>query len=60
MKTIAVEQSVSMIPNGASLMIGGFMGVGTPERIIDELEHVPPDLNLEDSLRAMEGRVYWH
>jgi len=26
----------------------------------EELEHVPPDLNLEDSLRAMEGRVYWH
>ena len=25
-----------------------------------KLEHVPPDLNLEDSLRAMEGRVYWH
>jgi acetate CoA/acetoacetate CoA-transferase alpha subunit len=26
-----------MIPHGASLMIGGFMGVGTPERLIDEL-----------------------
>jgi len=26
-----------MIPDGASLMIGGFMGVGTPERLIDEL-----------------------
>jgi acetate CoA/acetoacetate CoA-transferase alpha subunit len=26
-----------MIPNGASLMIGGFMGTGTPERVIDEL-----------------------
>jgi acetate CoA/acetoacetate CoA-transferase alpha subunit len=26
-----------MIPHGASLMIGGFMGVGTPERVIDEL-----------------------
>jgi acetate CoA/acetoacetate CoA-transferase alpha subunit len=26
-----------MIPNGASLMIGGFMAVGTPERIIDEI-----------------------
>jgi acetate CoA/acetoacetate CoA-transferase alpha subunit len=26
-----------MIPEGASLMIGGFMGVGTPERLIDEL-----------------------
>lgn len=26
-----------MIPDGASLMIGGFMGVGTPERVIDEI-----------------------
>jgi acetate CoA/acetoacetate CoA-transferase alpha subunit len=26
-----------MIPEGASLMIGGFMGVGSPHRIIDEL-----------------------
>jgi acetate CoA/acetoacetate CoA-transferase alpha subunit len=26
-----------MIPDGASLMIGGFMAVGTPERLIDEL-----------------------
>lgn len=26
-----------MIPDGASLMIGGFMGVGTPESVIDEL-----------------------
>ena len=26
-----------MIPDGASLMIGGFMAVGTPERVIDEL-----------------------
>jgi acetate CoA/acetoacetate CoA-transferase alpha subunit len=37
MKTIAVEEAVAMIPNGASLMIGGFMGVGTPERVVDEL-----------------------
>ena len=26
-----------MIPDGASLMIGGFMGVGTPARLVDEL-----------------------
>ena len=26
-----------MIPDGASLLIGGFMGVGTPERLVDEL-----------------------
>jgi acetate CoA/acetoacetate CoA-transferase alpha subunit len=37
MKTISLESAVAMIPHGASLMIGGFMGVGTPERVIDEL-----------------------
>lgn len=26
-----------MIPDGASLLIGGFMGVGSPERVIDEI-----------------------
>jgi acetate CoA/acetoacetate CoA-transferase alpha subunit len=26
-----------MIPDGVSLMIGGFMAVGTPERVIDEI-----------------------
>jgi acetate CoA/acetoacetate CoA-transferase alpha subunit len=37
MKTISLEQAVAKIPSGGSLMIGGFMGVGTPERIIDEI-----------------------
>jgi acetate CoA/acetoacetate CoA-transferase alpha subunit len=37
MRTLALDQAVAMIPDGASLMIGGFMAVGTPERIIDEI-----------------------
>ena len=37
MKTIALQDAVAMIPDGPSLMIGGFMAVGTPERLIDEL-----------------------
>jgi acetate CoA/acetoacetate CoA-transferase alpha subunit len=37
MKTINLKDAVAMIPDGASLMIGGFMGVGTPDRLIDEL-----------------------
>ncbi|WP_395539477.1 CoA transferase subunit A [Neotabrizicola sp. sgz301269] len=31
------EAAAAMIPDGASLMIGGFMAVGTPERLIDAL-----------------------
>jgi acetate CoA/acetoacetate CoA-transferase alpha subunit len=37
MQTLSPEAAVAKIPNGASLMIGGFMGVGSPERLIDEL-----------------------
>ena len=37
MRTISVEEAVTKIDDGASLLIGGFMGVGTPERIIDEI-----------------------
>nr|WP_319486690.1 3-oxoacid CoA-transferase subunit A [uncultured Cohaesibacter sp.] len=32
-----LEDAVARIPDGAVLMIGGFMGVGTPPRLIDEL-----------------------
>ena len=37
MKSVSVEEAVAMIPNGATVMVGGFMGVGTPERLVDEL-----------------------
>lgn len=37
MRTTTLESAVAQVADGASLMIGGFMGVGTPERIVDEL-----------------------
>ncbi len=37
MKAVSAEEAVAMIPNGANVMVGGFMGVGTPERLLDEL-----------------------
>src|SRR3974390_2360322 len=36
-KAIGVTQAAEMIPDGATLMIGGFMGVGSPHRLIAEL-----------------------
>jgi acetate CoA/acetoacetate CoA-transferase alpha subunit len=36
-KTIKAASAIALIPDGAVLMIGGFMGVGTPHRLIDEL-----------------------
>jgi acetate CoA/acetoacetate CoA-transferase alpha subunit len=37
MKVVSVEDAVAMIPNGATVMVGGFMGIGTPERMLDEM-----------------------
>ena len=37
MKIISLKDAAALIPDGASVMIGGFMGVGTPERLVDEL-----------------------
>lgn len=36
-KTRRLDAAVEAIPDGATLMIGGFMGVGTPPRLIAEL-----------------------
>jgi acetate CoA/acetoacetate CoA-transferase alpha subunit len=36
-QSIAVEDAAALIPEGAVLMIGGFMGVGSPHRLIDAL-----------------------
>ena len=46
-----------MIPDGASLMIGGFMGVGTPERVIDEIvRQNKRDLTVIANDTAVPGR----
>ncbi|PPQ30930.1 CoA transferase subunit A [Rhodopila globiformis] len=34
---ISAVDAARLIPDGASLMFGGFMGVGTPERVVDAL-----------------------
>jgi acetate CoA/acetoacetate CoA-transferase alpha subunit len=36
-QTVPIEEAVGSIPDGASLLVGGFMAVGTPERVIDEI-----------------------
>ena len=37
MRTTKVEEAAALVPDGATLMVGGFMGVGSPEGLIDEL-----------------------
>lgn len=34
---ISPEEAAALLPDGASVMCGGFMGIGTPTRIIDAL-----------------------
>ena len=36
-KLVSLEEAVARIPDGASLLIGGFMAVGGPNRLVDEL-----------------------
>src|SRR6516165_6667463 len=57
MKPVSAEEAVAMIPNGATVMIGGFMGVGTPERLLDELvRQKKSDLTIIANDAAVPGR----
>jgi len=57
MHTLPIEQAVARIPDGASLMIGGFMAVGTPEAIVDELvRQGKRELTVIGNDTAMPGR----
>lgn len=37
LKSLPVIEVVGMIPDGARIMVGGFLSVGTPERLMDEI-----------------------
>ncbi len=57
MKVVSVQDAVAMIPDGASLMVGGCMAVGTPERLIDEIvRQGKRDLTVIANDTAMPGR----
>jgi acetate CoA/acetoacetate CoA-transferase alpha subunit len=57
MKTVSVEDAIAMIPNGATVMVGGFMGVGTPERLLDELvRQRKSELSIISNDAALPGR----
>lgn len=56
MRTSKLEDAVAQIPDGARLMVGGFMGVGTPECIVDELcRQQRRDLTIIANDTAMPG-----
>jgi acetate CoA/acetoacetate CoA-transferase alpha subunit len=37
MESVSLEKAIGLIPDGATIMVGGFMAIGTPEHLIDEL-----------------------
>ena len=52
-KVISLEQAVSMIPDGANIGIGGFIGCGHPQEFsvgIEDAEDIIADL--EQALNA--------
>ena len=60
MDTVSVEQFVALIPDGASLMIGGFMGGGTHERVVDEIGRQKKSVLMviaNDTARGVVGAI---
>jgi acetate CoA/acetoacetate CoA-transferase alpha subunit len=54
---LRAEAAAALIPDGASLLIGGFMGVGTPERLVDALvARNARDLTVIANDTALPGR----
>jgi acetate CoA/acetoacetate CoA-transferase alpha subunit len=37
METVTLAKAIGLIPDGATIMVGGFMAIGTPEHLMDEL-----------------------
>jgi len=56
MQCVPLDKAVALIPNGATIMVGGFMGIGTPERLLDELvRQGKRDLTLISNDNALPG-----
>jgi acetate CoA/acetoacetate CoA-transferase alpha subunit len=65
MKIVKAEEAISFVNNGDSIMIGGFLTVGTPETLIDELiKQNKKDLTIICNDTSFEdkgiGRLIYH
>jgi acetate CoA/acetoacetate CoA-transferase alpha subunit len=57
-KAVPLDKALAMIPEGAVVTVGGFMGVGSPQRLIDELvrqRRGGPTLVCNDTARPAIG-----
>lgn len=55
---VTIDEAVEMIPDGSSIMLAGFMGVGTPDKLVRALaEAGKKDLTLisNDTARDTTG-----
>jgi acetate CoA/acetoacetate CoA-transferase alpha subunit len=58
MECVSLEKAIGLIPDGATIMVGGFMAIGTPEHLLDELvRQGKRDLTLicNDNARVGQG-----
>lgn len=56
-QAIKAAEAAELIPDGSTLLIGGFMGVGSPHRLIDAIvERKSRDLTVVANDTAMPGR----
>jgi hypothetical protein len=56
-QAISVEEAVAKINDGESLLIGGFMAVGSPERVIEEIvRQAKHELTMIANDTAMPGQ----
>ncbi|WGS65335.1 CoA transferase subunit A [Marinitoga aeolica] len=65
MKIVKAEEAISFVNNGDSIMIGGFLTVGTPETLIDEIiKQNKKDLTIICNDTSFEdkgiGRLIYH
>jgi acetate CoA/acetoacetate CoA-transferase alpha subunit len=57
MRPVPIEEAIAMISPGSSIMVGGFMGVGTPERLLDEIvRQKKSDLSVISNDAAVPGK----
>ncbi len=51
-RAITAAEAAEPIPDGATMLFGGLMGVGTPMRIVDALVELVPQGTLAERIRA--------
>ncbi len=56
-KVVSLKEAVDLIKDGMTIMVGGFMGIGTPETIVDEIvRRGIKDLTIIANDNAMPGK----